>query len=154
MPDIFAPIREAIEIRVPRHHKVPVAIVGAGEIADLAHLPAYEAHGLEVLGIHDVDGAKARAVRAWRWPESTALTRGCGSARSQSQSLPSMVPKASKRLSGEKARAGISPSRACRTACSRGCPRVKSHRRTVPSTPPEASRSRSELNARETAQPA
>ena len=62
MPDIFAPIREAIEIRVPRHHKVPVAIVGAGEIADLAHLPAYEAHGLEVLGIHDVDGAKARAV--------------------------------------------------------------------------------------------
>src|SRR5262245_34569943 len=62
MPDIFAPIREAIEIRVPPRHKVPIAIVGAGEIADLAHLPAYEAHGLQVVGIHDLDKAKAKAV--------------------------------------------------------------------------------------------
>jgi predicted dehydrogenase len=41
---------------------VPIAIVGAGEIVDLAHLPAYAAHGLEVVGIHDLDKAKARAV--------------------------------------------------------------------------------------------
>jgi hypothetical protein len=39
MPDIFAPIRETVAIRVPERHKVPIAIVGAGEIADLAHLP-------------------------------------------------------------------------------------------------------------------
>ena len=64
MPDIFAPIREAIEIRVPQRHKVPIAIVGAGEIADLAHLPAYEAHGLQVVGIHDLDRPKAKAVVA------------------------------------------------------------------------------------------
>jgi len=51
MRDIFAPVREAIAIRVPESHKVPIAIVGAGEIADLAHLPAYEAHGLKVVGI-------------------------------------------------------------------------------------------------------
>ena len=62
MRDIFAPVREAIAIRVPESHKVPIAIVGAGEIADLAHLPAYEAHGLEVVGIHDLDQARARAV--------------------------------------------------------------------------------------------
>ena len=62
MRDIFAPVREAIAIRVPESHKVPIAIVGAGEIADLAHLPAYEAHGLKVVGIHDLDGPKARAV--------------------------------------------------------------------------------------------
>ena len=62
MRDIFAPVREAIAIRVPESHKAPIAIVGAGEIADLAHLPAYEAHGLKVVGIHDLDGSKARAV--------------------------------------------------------------------------------------------
>ena len=62
MRDIFAPVREAIAIRVPESHKVPIAIIGAGEIADLAHLPAYEAHGLEIVGIHDLDKAKARAV--------------------------------------------------------------------------------------------
>jgi predicted dehydrogenase len=62
MPDLFAPIREAIAIRVPESHKVPIAIVGAGEIVDLAHLPAYAAHGLKVVGIHDLDQAKARAV--------------------------------------------------------------------------------------------
>ncbi|HSD54566.1 MAG TPA: Gfo/Idh/MocA family oxidoreductase [Burkholderiales bacterium] len=62
MPDIFAPIREAIEVRVPQSYKRPIAIVGAGEIVDLAHLPAYAAHGLEIAGIHDLDQAKARAV--------------------------------------------------------------------------------------------
>ena len=64
MPDIFAPIRETVAIRVPERHKVPIAIVGAGEIADLAHLPAYAAHGLKVVGIHDLDKAKALMAEA------------------------------------------------------------------------------------------
>jgi len=62
MPDMFAPIRDAITIRVPEAHKLPIAIVGAGEIADLAHLPAYAAHGLNVVGIFDIDKDKAKAV--------------------------------------------------------------------------------------------
>jgi predicted dehydrogenase len=62
VPDIFAPIRAATEIQVPDGHKRPIAIVGAGEIADLAHLPAYAAHGLAIAGIYDLDGQKARAV--------------------------------------------------------------------------------------------
>jgi predicted dehydrogenase len=64
MRDVFAPIREAIAIRVPDKHKVPIAIVGAGEIADLAHLPAYKEHGLNVVGIHDMNREKAAAVAA------------------------------------------------------------------------------------------
>jgi predicted dehydrogenase len=62
MPDLFAPIRDAIAIRVHDQHKVPIAVVGAGEIADLAHLPAYAAHGLKVAGIFDINKDKARAV--------------------------------------------------------------------------------------------
>ena len=62
MRDLFAPIRDAIAIRVREEHKVPIAIVGAGEIADLAHLPAYAAHGLAVAGIFDINKDKARAV--------------------------------------------------------------------------------------------
>jgi len=62
MPDFFAGIREAIAIRVREDHKVPIAIVGAGEIADLAHLPAYAAHGLKVHGIFDLQRARATAV--------------------------------------------------------------------------------------------
>lgn len=62
--DLFAPIRTAAEIRVPAAHRRPLAIVGAGEIVDLAHLPAYAAHGLEVAGIYDLDRARAAAVAA------------------------------------------------------------------------------------------
>jgi predicted dehydrogenase len=64
MPDFFAPIRDAIAIRVHENHKVPIAIVGAGEIADLAHLPAYAAHGLKVVGILDLDQKRAKDVAA------------------------------------------------------------------------------------------
>ena len=42
-----------------RRTSVPIAIVGAGEIADLAHLPAYAAHGLKILGIFDLQRASA-----------------------------------------------------------------------------------------------
>ena len=64
MRDVFAPIREAVAIRVRDEHKLPIAIIGAGEIADLAHLPAYEEHGLKVVGIMDIDRDKAKAVAA------------------------------------------------------------------------------------------
>ena len=62
MPDPFAPIREAIAIHVPREHLRPIAIVGAGEIVDLAHLPAYKAHGLTIAGIMDLNADKASDV--------------------------------------------------------------------------------------------
>jgi len=64
MPDFFASIRDAIAIRVRENHKLPIAIVGAGEIVDLAHLPAYAAHGLKVVGILDLDRERARTVAA------------------------------------------------------------------------------------------
>lgn len=62
MKDIFAPIRSAIAIDVPAAHKRPIAIVGTGEIVDLAHLPAYAAHGLDVVGVLDKDRDRAHAV--------------------------------------------------------------------------------------------
>lgn len=62
MPDYFAPIRDAIAVRVGENHKLPIAIVGAGEIVDLAHLPAYAANGLQVVGILDLDRERAKAV--------------------------------------------------------------------------------------------
>ncbi|HZF26727.1 MAG TPA: Gfo/Idh/MocA family oxidoreductase [Steroidobacteraceae bacterium] len=64
MPDIFAPIRAATAIHVRENHKLPIAVIGAGEIVDLAHLPAYAAHGLNVAGIFDLDKDKAKAVAA------------------------------------------------------------------------------------------
>jgi predicted dehydrogenase len=60
--DLFAPVRDAVRLHVPEGHKRPIAIVGAGEIVDLAHLPAYKAHGLEVIGITDLDPQRAKAV--------------------------------------------------------------------------------------------
>jgi predicted dehydrogenase len=60
--DVFAPIREAIAVTVAPEHKVPIAIVGAGEIVDLAHLPAYKAHGLNVIGISDLNSDRAAEV--------------------------------------------------------------------------------------------
>ena len=62
MADVFAPIREAIAVTVAPEHKVPIAIVGAGEIVDLAHLPAYKAHGLNVIGISDLNSDRAAEV--------------------------------------------------------------------------------------------
>ena len=62
MADIFAPIRNNIELRVPDEHKRPIAVIGAGEIADLAHLPAYRAHGLDITGIFDLNAERAHEV--------------------------------------------------------------------------------------------
>ena len=60
--DLFAPIRKAVQIKVKKEHKLPIAIIGAGEIADLAHLPAYKAHGLDIVGITDINLDRAKDV--------------------------------------------------------------------------------------------
>lgn len=62
MRDPFAPIRRKIDIKVKDEYKLPIAIVGAGEIVDLAHLPAYREHGLDIVGITDINADKAREV--------------------------------------------------------------------------------------------
>ncbi len=62
MRDPFAPIRAAANIAVDDAHKQPIALVGAGEIVDVAHLPAYAAHGLSIAGIFDIDTNKAHRV--------------------------------------------------------------------------------------------
>lgn len=62
MRDVFAPVREAIALKVAPEHKQPIAIVGAGEIVDLAHLPAYKEHGLQIVGITDLNAARAAEV--------------------------------------------------------------------------------------------
>jgi predicted dehydrogenase len=41
-----------------------IAVVGAGAIVNAAHLPAYRQAGLSVVGIYDVDRARAEATRA------------------------------------------------------------------------------------------
>ena len=62
MTDVFAAVRDAIAIRVPPAHRRPTAIIGAGEIVDLAHLPAYATHGLDIVGITDVNLERAADV--------------------------------------------------------------------------------------------
>lgn len=62
MSDLFEPIRDATKIAVPDDHKLPTAIVGAGEIVDLAHLPAYREHRLDIVGITDLNRDRAREV--------------------------------------------------------------------------------------------
>ncbi|MGH3171236.1 MAG: Gfo/Idh/MocA family oxidoreductase, partial [Trebonia sp.] len=64
MIDMFAEIAEFCRIDIPREHRMPIAIVGAGAIVDTAHLPAYRSAGLDITGITDVDRAKAEAVAA------------------------------------------------------------------------------------------
>lgn len=60
----FGPIADFCRIDVPEAHRRPIAIVGAGAIIDLAHLPAYRAAGLEVAGIHNHHPARAAEVAA------------------------------------------------------------------------------------------
>lgn len=64
MIDRFAPIAEACRIEVPDAHRKPIAIVGAGAIVDVAHLPAYTAAGLEVVGLYDHHPGRAADVAA------------------------------------------------------------------------------------------
>lgn len=64
MLDVFAPIAAACDISVPPGQRLPVAIVGAGAIVDVAHLPAYRSAGLAVRGLFDLDADRAREVAA------------------------------------------------------------------------------------------
>ncbi|MFC5751839.1 Gfo/Idh/MocA family protein [Actinomadura rugatobispora] len=64
MLELFTPIADQARITVPEHHRRPIAVVGAGAIVDVAHLPAYRAHGLPVRGLFDLDQDRAREVAA------------------------------------------------------------------------------------------
>ena len=64
MIDLFSEVSAYCNFDIPDEIKVPIAIVGAGGIVDGAHLPAYKIAGLEVIGIFDVDQAKAKDVAA------------------------------------------------------------------------------------------
>ncbi|HEX6686837.1 MAG TPA: Gfo/Idh/MocA family oxidoreductase [Candidatus Limnocylindrales bacterium] len=64
MFDHLNEIAQGCRIRIPDEHKRPIAIVGAGEIVDVAHLPAYRAHDLDVRGIFDINVDRARDVAA------------------------------------------------------------------------------------------
>ena len=64
MIDLFKEVSEYCAFDIDPAHKVPVAIIGAGGIVDGAHLPAYKIEGLQVIGIYDVDSAKAKDVAA------------------------------------------------------------------------------------------
>lgn len=61
MLDLLEPIAAAARIRPPQH-PVPIAVVGAGAIVDVAHLPAYRQLGLEIAGIFDLDHTRATEV--------------------------------------------------------------------------------------------
>lgn len=62
MIELFEPVASACAIAVPEAHRRPIALVGTGAIADLAHLPAYVAGGLEVVGVTDPRADRAREV--------------------------------------------------------------------------------------------
>ncbi|MEV0308819.1 putative dehydrogenase [Nonomuraea fuscirosea] len=64
MIDVFAPIAAAADLTIPPAHRLPVAVVGAGAIVDVAHLPAYRQAGLEVTGLFDLDAGRAAEVAA------------------------------------------------------------------------------------------
>jgi predicted dehydrogenase len=48
--------------RLPRRRDRGIGVIGAGEIVQAAHLPAYRLAGFNVVAIFDVDEAKARRV--------------------------------------------------------------------------------------------
>jgi predicted dehydrogenase len=64
MLDVFDPIAAACDTSVAPEHRLPIAVVGAGAIVDVAHLPAYRAAGLDVRGLFDLDADRAREVAA------------------------------------------------------------------------------------------
>ena len=62
MLELFEPIGEVCRIHLDPAHRRQVAIVGAGAIVDVAHLPAYTRLGLDVVGIFDLNTARAQDV--------------------------------------------------------------------------------------------
>lgn len=61
MLEQLIPVAEDARIRVP-DRPLPIALVGAGAIVEHAHLPAYRAHGFHVLGVYDIDAARATSL--------------------------------------------------------------------------------------------
>ncbi|MEW9516122.1 Gfo/Idh/MocA family protein [Streptomyces tubercidicus] len=59
MLDLLVPIADDVRIEIPATHRRPIAIVGAGAIVDVAHLPAYKAHGLDIRGVFDLNADRA-----------------------------------------------------------------------------------------------
>jgi len=62
MIDRLAGIADTVRIDVPSGHRRGIAVIGAGAIVDVAHLPAYRGLGLEVRGVYDRDPKRAAAV--------------------------------------------------------------------------------------------
>lgn len=62
MLELLAPIAAACDTSIPREFRLPIAVVGAGAIVDVAHLPAYRRAGLEIAGVFDIDNGRAEAV--------------------------------------------------------------------------------------------
>lgn len=62
MLDLLTPIATACDTSIAQEFRVPVAVVGAGAIVDVAHLPAYRSAGLEIVGIFDIDARRAAEV--------------------------------------------------------------------------------------------
>lgn len=62
MIDLFEPIAAACALGIPADLHKPVAIVGAGAIVEVGHLPAYRQHDVPVTGLTDIDGARARTL--------------------------------------------------------------------------------------------
>jgi predicted dehydrogenase len=60
MLDELLPVAGAFDLRVPKEQRLPIAIVGAGAIVGVAHLPAYRKAGLDITGIFDISQARAR----------------------------------------------------------------------------------------------
>lgn len=63
MIDVLTPISAGARIERPKS-SVPIAIIGAGVITDFGHIPAYQALGLTVAGIFDLNAERAAEVAA------------------------------------------------------------------------------------------
>ena len=62
MFNVLRLLTEACELNTPEQYRRPNAIVGAGEIVDYVHLPAYEKVGLKITGVYDIERDKAADV--------------------------------------------------------------------------------------------
>lgn len=60
IPELLAGVARDCRISIPAEHRRPIAVIGAGAIVNAAHLPAYTAGGLEVVGIYDHHADRAR----------------------------------------------------------------------------------------------
>jgi predicted dehydrogenase len=58
------PIAQACDLTIPSERHRGIAVVGAGAIVEVAHLPAYQRAGLPVRGIVDIDRPRAEKLAA------------------------------------------------------------------------------------------